>query len=220
MRGIVNRDIVTKIAHTGAVEKLTPGSSSSRTLGKAALKAPAPVKKVAVKKAAPLATKAVRRRAKGGRSGKGSVLPQVRVHRPHGALPTVAVRKRTVLDYEPGWLLLAAAPALLALRSARKGRSTSDTGSSSVRPVPSSGSTGTTSTTGTTGTTGTLGDAGTTGTTGTTGLGQPGDLTSDARASRRRPVQVVVVSLTRLRRRPVTTEELHQVDSGVLPQDV
>ena len=46
------------------------------------------------------------------------MFPEVKVHAPRGVLPKVAVRQRTVLDYQPSWLLLAV-PAVLALRSRR-----------------------------------------------------------------------------------------------------
>ena len=46
------------------------------------------------------------------------MFPEVKVHAPRGVLPKVAVRQRTVLDYQPSWLLLAV-PAVLVLRSRR-----------------------------------------------------------------------------------------------------
>lgn len=49
----------------------------------------------------------------------GPMLPQLVVHQPKGILPKVALRKRTVVDYQPSWLLVAV-PALLALRNRRK----------------------------------------------------------------------------------------------------
>ena len=44
------------------------------------------------------------------------MFPEVKVHVPRGVLPKLAVRQRTVLDYQPSWLLLAV-PAVLVLRS-------------------------------------------------------------------------------------------------------
>lgn len=35
------------------------------------------------------------------------MLPEIVVHRPRGFLPRLVVRKRTVLEYQPSWLLLA-----------------------------------------------------------------------------------------------------------------
>ena len=35
------------------------------------------------------------------------MLPEITVHRPHGVVPKLVVRKRTVVDYHPSWLLLA-----------------------------------------------------------------------------------------------------------------
>ena len=46
--------------------------------------------------------------------------PQISIHRPQGLLPKVAVGKRTVIDYQPSWLLLAIPTTLLALRAARR----------------------------------------------------------------------------------------------------
>lgn len=50
------------------------------------------------------------------------MLPKINVHRPHGVVPKLSIRKRTVIDYRPSWLLLAV-PAL-ALIKARSRRST------------------------------------------------------------------------------------------------
>lgn len=47
--------------------------------------------------------------------------PEITVHRPHGVLPKVSVQKRTVIDYQPSWLLLAI-PTLVVVRSWRKRR--------------------------------------------------------------------------------------------------
>jgi len=47
------------------------------------------------------------------------MLPEITVHRPRGVLPKVAVGKRTTVDYQPSWLLLAV-PALALLRTRRR----------------------------------------------------------------------------------------------------
>ena len=47
------------------------------------------------------------------------MLPEISVHRPRGVLPKVAVQKRTVVDYQPSWLLVAI-PALAMLRAGRR----------------------------------------------------------------------------------------------------
>ena len=49
------------------------------------------------------------------------MLPEIIVHRPRGVLPKVAVYQRTVVDYQPSWLL--AIPATIAvLRATRNSR--------------------------------------------------------------------------------------------------
>lgn len=45
--------------------------------------------------------------------------PAISVHRPRGLLPKVVVQKRTVVDYQPSWLLLLI-PALAVLRARRR----------------------------------------------------------------------------------------------------
>lgn len=45
--------------------------------------------------------------------------PEITVHRPRGVLPKVVVQKRTVVDYQPSWLLIAI-PALVVLRARRR----------------------------------------------------------------------------------------------------
>ena len=47
------------------------------------------------------------------------MLPEITVHRPHGVVPRLTVRKRTVVDYHPSWLLLAL-PAVAVAAAARK----------------------------------------------------------------------------------------------------
>lgn len=102
--------------------------------------------------------------------------PQISIHRPRGVLPKVTVRKRTLVDYQPSWLLLAL-PALGVLRRARTSRS--QAGPSSKSRTPSSEAVG-------------------------SGVGDlnVGGATGSAAPRRRRPGQVVVVTMTRLRRRP------------------
>lgn len=58
------------------------------------------------------------------------MLPEIKLHRPRGFLPKVSVRERTVVDYQPSWLLLAL-PALGLLFARRMGTSPSHAGSSS-----------------------------------------------------------------------------------------
>lgn len=45
--------------------------------------------------------------------------PEITVHRPRGVLPKVVVQKRTVVDYQPSWLLIAI-PALAVVRLTRR----------------------------------------------------------------------------------------------------
>lgn len=47
------------------------------------------------------------------------MLPEISVHRPRGLVPHLTVRRRTVVDYSPGWLLLAV-PVVGALRARRR----------------------------------------------------------------------------------------------------
>ena len=47
------------------------------------------------------------------------MFPQLTVHRPRGVLPKVAVQKRTLVDYQPSWWVVAI-PAFLVLRAARR----------------------------------------------------------------------------------------------------
>ena len=47
------------------------------------------------------------------------MFPEVTVHRPRGVLPKMAVQKRTLVDYQPSWLIVAV-PALVALRAKRR----------------------------------------------------------------------------------------------------
>ena len=50
------------------------------------------------------------------------MLPEITVHRPRGVLPKVAVHQRTVIDYQPSWLLLAIPAAIAVLVAQRKSR--------------------------------------------------------------------------------------------------
>lgn len=50
------------------------------------------------------------------------MLPTVKVHRPRGVLPKVSLRKRTVVDYQPSWLLLAVPALALAARRRSSGQ--------------------------------------------------------------------------------------------------
>jgi hypothetical protein len=45
--------------------------------------------------------------------------PEMIIHRPRGVLPKVAVERRTVVDYQPSWLLLAL-PAVAVVRARRR----------------------------------------------------------------------------------------------------
>lgn len=48
------------------------------------------------------------------------MFPEITVHRPRGVLPRFAVRRRTVVDYQPSWLLLLLpAAAVLATRKSK-----------------------------------------------------------------------------------------------------
>jgi hypothetical protein len=47
------------------------------------------------------------------------MLPELNVHSPRGALPRIALHRRTVVEYQPGWLILAL-PAALVLASRRR----------------------------------------------------------------------------------------------------
>ena len=47
------------------------------------------------------------------------MLPEITVHRPRGVLPKVAVHQRTVIDYQPSWLLLAIKAAIAVLLAKR-----------------------------------------------------------------------------------------------------
>lgn len=47
------------------------------------------------------------------------MFPEIRVHRPRGVVPKVAVRKQTVVEYQPSWLLLAV-PAVTILAARRR----------------------------------------------------------------------------------------------------
>jgi CBS domain-containing protein len=68
------------------------------------------------------------------------MFPEVKVHAPRGVLPKVAVRQRTVLHYQPSWLLLAV-PAVLVLRS-RRSKTRARAGSTAASsPGPSGGAT-------------------------------------------------------------------------------
>ena len=44
---------------------------------------------------------------------------QITVHLPHGIVPKIAVNKKTVVDYQPSWLLLAV-PAMVLWRAMRR----------------------------------------------------------------------------------------------------
>ena len=59
------------------------------------------------------------------------------VHRPRGVVPKLAVRKRTVVHYQPSWLLLAL-PAIAVVRRLRgqRSRSTADTQQVSTTDAP------------------------------------------------------------------------------------
>ena len=47
------------------------------------------------------------------------MFPEITIHRPHGVVPKVAVGKRTVVEYQPSWLLLAL-PTVAVLAARRK----------------------------------------------------------------------------------------------------
>lgn len=47
------------------------------------------------------------------------MFPELTIRRPSGPLPRVAVHRRTVVEYQPGWLLLAL-PVVLLLASRRR----------------------------------------------------------------------------------------------------
>ena len=50
------------------------------------------------------------------------MLPEITVHRPRGVLPKLTVHQRTVVDYQPSWLLLAIPAAIAVLPANRKSR--------------------------------------------------------------------------------------------------
>jgi hypothetical protein len=50
------------------------------------------------------------------------MLPEITVHRPRGVLPKLTVHQRTVVDYQPSWLLLAIPATIAVLRAKRKSR--------------------------------------------------------------------------------------------------
>lgn len=45
--------------------------------------------------------------------------PEITIHRPRGVLPKLAIQKRTAVDYQPSWLVVAI-PTLAALRAMRR----------------------------------------------------------------------------------------------------
>ena len=53
------------------------------------------------------------------------MFPKITIHRPHGVVPKVAVRKRTVVEYRPSWLLLALP--IVAILAARRMKSRAQT---------------------------------------------------------------------------------------------
>lgn len=63
------------------------------------------------------------------------MLPAVNIHRPRGIVPKVTVRKRTTLDYQPSWLLLAL-PALAAVKALRSGSSSDETQQETQQETP------------------------------------------------------------------------------------
>ena len=63
------------------------------------------------------------------------MIPEITVHRPRGVVPKVAVRQRTVVEYQPSWLLLAL-PAVAILASRRKASTAQST---SAQPGPDLG---------------------------------------------------------------------------------
>ena len=50
------------------------------------------------------------------------MLPEITVHRPRGVLPRLTVHQRTVVDYQPSWLLLAIPATIAVLRAKRNPR--------------------------------------------------------------------------------------------------
>lgn len=122
--------------------------------------------------------------------------PQVRVHRPHGVIPKISVRKRTVVDYQPSWLLFGA-PAALVWAARRRARSEVElpvtAGSATASPAATSP-------------------------VGTPSVDLPPGPADTGRSGRRRPVQIVVVSLSRLRRKPISSQDLDDV-SDFAPHD-
>lgn len=106
------------------------------------------------------------------------MFPEIAVHRPRGVVPKVAVRKRTVLECQPGWLLLAV-PAVLALRAA--GRKTREQAQAkgqaeSAQPAPAPAA-----------------------------ADMPDPVPAPRSRRRHRPAQLVAVPLSRLRRKPGRT---------------
>lgn len=66
------------------------------------------------------------------------MFPEITIHRPHGVVPKVAVRKRTVVEYQPSWLLLAVPT--VAVLAARRKKSRAQTRPAQTRPAqPASG---------------------------------------------------------------------------------
>ena len=110
------------------------------------------------------------------------MLPEITVRRPQGLVPRLTVRRRTVVDYQPSWLLLAVP--VLAVAAARRKGSTSQSRSAPA----SSGQTSPGQT--------------------APGTGAPGTPAPE----RRRPRRGVVVRLTRLRRRPGLPPVVEQAD--------
>lgn len=92
------------------------------------------------------------------------MFPEITVHRPQGVVPKLAVRKRTIVEYQPSWLLLVV-PALAVLGVRRKkSHGQTKPSQSSRADVP--------------------------------------DPATASKPRRRRPVQVGLVTVARLRRRP------------------
>lgn len=115
------------------------------------------------------------------------MLPEITVRRPQGVLPRVTVRQRTVVEYQPSWLLLAVPVAsVLAARRRRSRAQISETqtrqrtGSEQTSPAPTSSA--------------------------QSGPGAP------VPEPRRRRLGLVVVRLTRLRRRPGLPPVVEQAD--------
>lgn len=62
------------------------------------------------------------------------MFPEIKIHRPHGFVPKIAVRKRTVVEYQPSWLLLALPMA--AVLAARRKKSPAQTRPATANDLP------------------------------------------------------------------------------------